>query len=63
MTDQPWVKFYDKGVPASLKPYPEIALFKFLEDNAAKYPDDTGDPLQALASGVCQEQTDLCRVE
>jgi long-chain acyl-CoA synthetase len=39
MTDQPWVKFYDKGVPASLKPYPEIPLFKFLEDNAAKYPD------------------------
>ena len=41
MTDQPWVKFYDKGVPASLKPYPEIPLFKFLEDNAAKYPDAT----------------------
>ncbi len=39
MTDKPWLKFYDKGVPESLKPYPEIPLFKFLEDSAAKYPD------------------------
>ncbi len=39
MTDQPWLKFYDKGVPATLKPYPNVPLFKFLEDSAAKYPD------------------------
>ena len=39
MTDKPWLKFYDKGVPESLKPYPDVPLFKFLEDNAAKYPD------------------------
>ncbi len=38
MTDKPWVTHYDKGVPASIKPYPEVPLFKFLADSAAKYP-------------------------
>jgi long-chain acyl-CoA synthetase len=37
--DRRWIKFYDEGVPASLKPYPEIPLFRILEDAAAKYPD------------------------
>ena len=36
--DKPWVKFYDKGVPESLKPYPEQPLHAFLEQTAAKYP-------------------------
>jgi long-chain acyl-CoA synthetase len=40
MTDKPWLKFYDKGVPESLKPYPEIPLQKFLEDSAAQYPEN-----------------------
>ena len=39
MTDQPWVKFYDKGVPTTLKPYPNVPLQKLLEDTAAKYPE------------------------
>jgi long-chain acyl-CoA synthetase len=39
MTDKPWLKFYDKGVPESLKPYPEKPLQHFLEESAAKYPD------------------------
>ncbi len=39
MTDQPWTKHYDKGVPATLKPYPDKPLFAFLEESAGKYPD------------------------
>ena len=39
MTDQPWFKFYDKGVPTTLEPYPNVSLQQFLEDTAAKYPD------------------------
>ena len=40
MTDKPWLKFYDKGVPESLKPYPEKTLQQFLEESAARYPDN-----------------------
>ncbi len=29
MTDQPWFKFYDKGVPTSLKPYPKFPVYSF----------------------------------
>ena len=39
MTDKPWLKFYDKGVPESVKPYPEKPLQQFLEESAARYPD------------------------
>jgi long-chain acyl-CoA synthetase len=39
MTDQPWFKHYDPGIPTSLKPYPDKPLFAFLEDSAGKYPD------------------------
>lgn len=38
MTDKPWFKHYDKGVPTSLT-YPDKPLFAFLEESAAKYPD------------------------
>ena len=37
--DKPWVKNYDKGVPESIKPYPEIPLFDFLREGARKHPD------------------------
>lgn len=37
--DKPWFKFYDKGVPTSLVPYPAKPLHAFLEESAAKYPD------------------------
>ena len=40
MTDKPWLKFYDKGVPDSLKPYPQKTLQQFLEESAARYPDN-----------------------
>ena len=35
--DKPWLKHYDKGVPASLT-YPKVPLHTFLEQSAAKYP-------------------------
>lgn len=38
MTDKPWFKHYDKGVPTSLT-YPDKPLYAFLEESAAKYPD------------------------
>ncbi|HJW84667.1 MAG TPA: long-chain fatty acid--CoA ligase [Anaerolineae bacterium] len=37
--DKPWLAHYDKGVPASLKPYPELPLHVFLEQSARKHPD------------------------
>ncbi|HLF25911.1 MAG TPA: long-chain fatty acid--CoA ligase [Anaerolineae bacterium] len=36
--EKSWIKYYDRGVPASLKPYPEHPLHTFLEQTAAKYP-------------------------
>ena len=39
MNSKPWLQHYDKGVPASLAPYPNKPLFAFLEESAAKYPD------------------------
>ncbi len=39
MTDKPWLKSYDKGVPASIAPYPNQPYHAFLEEMAAKYPD------------------------
>lgn len=36
--DRPWVKHYDKGVPASLEPFPNVPLHQFLRDAAKKFP-------------------------
>jgi long-chain acyl-CoA synthetase len=38
MKDRPWVKNYDKGVPATIE-YPKGPVFQFLEQSARKYPD------------------------
>ncbi len=35
--DKPWLKFYEPSVPATLT-YPDVPLFHFLDDTAAKYP-------------------------
>ena len=37
MTDQPWLKRYDPGVPKHLD-YPAVPLFHLLEETARKYP-------------------------
>jgi long-chain acyl-CoA synthetase len=41
MEDRPWFKYYDKGVPRSLAPYPEHPLHTFLENSARDFPDHT----------------------
>jgi long-chain acyl-CoA synthetase len=38
MKDRPWVKNYDKGVPATIE-YPAGPVIQFLEQSAQKYPD------------------------
>lgn len=38
MEERPWLKQYDKGVPAALE-YPEVPLYYFLEDAARKHPE------------------------
>ncbi len=38
MNDKPWIKNYDKGVPATIE-YPQMPLSQFLENAAQKYPD------------------------
>jgi long-chain acyl-CoA synthetase len=38
MTDRPWVKNYDKGVPTKIE-YPKGPVFQFLDNAAQKYPD------------------------
>src|SRR5574341_401510 len=37
--DKPWVKFYDKGVPARLDYPPDLLVHRFLEKTAEKFPD------------------------
>ncbi|RPI80781.1 MAG: long-chain fatty acid--CoA ligase, partial [Chloroflexi bacterium] len=37
MDEKPWIKCYDKGVPAHID-YPQVPLFYFLEEAARKYP-------------------------
>jgi len=37
MTERPWQKHYDPGVPHSID-YPSVPLFYFLEESARKYP-------------------------
>lgn len=36
--DKPWINRYDKGVRASLRPYPDHPLHDFLRQSAEKYP-------------------------
>ena len=38
MTERPWLKFYDPGVPHSID-YPQKTLYHFLEESARYYPD------------------------
>jgi len=38
MTDRPWLRFYDEGVPRTIA-YPEVALHTFLDDTARRTPD------------------------
>ena len=56
MTDKPWLKFYDKGVPESLKPYPEKPLQQFLEESAAKYPDHVAIQFKPSHQGFAKSQ-------
>ncbi len=37
--DKPWVKFYDKGVPAKPDYPPDLLVHRFLEKTAEKFPD------------------------
>jgi len=41
MEHKPWLKKYDKGVPYTLEPYPQIPLFGFVEQAARDYPNNT----------------------
>ena len=41
MADYPWLKNYDKGVPHSLKPYPEHTLIEVIAENARQRPKHT----------------------
>ena len=37
MDERPWIKLYDKGVPAHIE-YPQVSLFELFEATARKYP-------------------------
>ena len=37
--DRPWFRFWPEGVPRHID-YPEVPLFQFLDNSAAKYPDN-----------------------
>lgn len=39
MSDYPWLKNYDEGVPRTLEPYPDITLLDVIVDNARQRPD------------------------
>jgi len=38
--DRPWTKKYDRGVPASLEPYPDVTVQSFLQEAAKKSPNN-----------------------
>lgn len=38
--DRPWVKSYDKGIPANIN-YPKVPLHQFLQDTAKRIPNET----------------------
>jgi long-chain acyl-CoA synthetase len=38
MSDRPWLKFYDEGVPTTID-YPKVPLHRLLEDSAREFPD------------------------
>ncbi len=38
--EKPWIRQYDKGVPASLAPYPEVPLFSLLDEAVKKRPNN-----------------------
>jgi long-chain acyl-CoA synthetase len=38
MSDRPWLKFYDEGVPTTID-YPEVPLHRLLEESAQEFPD------------------------
>ena len=41
MSDHPWLRHYDPGVPASLVPYPARTLLDYVDDAVAARPDAT----------------------
>src|SRR5687767_14059617 len=38
--DRPWTSSYDKGVAASLAPYPDVPVFALLDETVQKYPNN-----------------------
>ncbi|NTV67200.1 MAG: long-chain fatty acid--CoA ligase [Chlorobaculum sp.] len=40
MSDRPWLRHYDDGVPHTLAPYPAITMLDLLRDAAREHPDD-----------------------
>jgi len=38
MSERPWLKHYDEGVPTTID-YPEVPLYRLLEDSAREFPD------------------------
>ena len=41
MSDKPWLKSYDEGVPHSLEPYPDKTLVDMVKETAKERPDHT----------------------
>src|SRR5512147_2185869 len=39
MTAKPWLKHYDKGVPHTLRPYPECTLLDIVSNAVSQRPD------------------------
>jgi long-chain acyl-CoA synthetase len=40
MSERPWLRHYDDGVPHTLAPYPAITILDLLGDSAREHPDD-----------------------
>jgi len=39
MSEKPWLRHYDEGVPCTLAPYPEITLVDLLRQTADEHPE------------------------
>ena len=60
MRDKPWIKHYDKGVPHSLQPYPEITLVDVVRKTAEDHPERTALFFKgsAISYGEFERQSD-----
>lgn len=55
--DRPWTSSYDKGIPGSLAPYPDVPVYALLDETVQKYPDNIAclTPAKVPVAGILHQ--------